>query len=100
MIRREYRSDLLGRGDEIIRSTTCYCDSCSEENTPLYNRWGSELCLDCLVEEVANRCNFALECSECGKEENIYLYDNMYFCKNCLKEHIKVEFRYERVEVA
>lgn len=79
-----------------------YCDRCDDycdEDNPLYEYEGQELCWECYKanfnEKILDDCDDD-RCSECGAETE-YLYEiaaNTWVCEECLKdmaERVNVE---------
>lgn len=75
-----------------------FCDSCddtADEDNPLYDYEGEELCKNCLLERLTSKICDDMDdtrCSDCGSEdENMYFFEGKWYCEDCvLKQFEKV----------
>lgn len=70
-----------------------YCDICddyADEDNPLYEFEGKEVCKNCLLGSLTSKTCDDMDdtvCSECGDEaEDMYLVDGRWLCESCTLE--------------
>lgn len=73
-----------------------YCDICddyADEDNPLYEFEGKEVCENCLLEslmsKICDECDTE-KCASCGSEaEELYFWEGSWYCESCILEQFE-----------
>ena len=104
----EWQNDCVGCPQGCIHCSrgrdyrVYYCDDCvknADDDTPLYDWDGKELCFDCIKERLNQKILDDMDDSLCenGCETDVlYEFEGKWFCSDCLKEilddNYKIDF--------